>query len=117
MYDFALDADTMFQRSMAKRIQRFVELEFKTADSISYRGYITGLDEDWLQIFDRETSLNIWLNLCQLVSVSETGLTLRDSNLDDETKLLIENFTSAIRKKADQAEESYKNELQGSRSY
>ncbi|WP_267716704.1 hypothetical protein [Streptomyces sp. CoH17] len=109
MVQIALGADEMFQRAVARRVVFGSELLFTTANGREYRGFPTGLDEDWIQITTTADQTAVWLSLQQIVSMEETGKKIKD--FDPVIQEKINKFQGAFKEACIEAHNKYKLEL------
>ena len=93
----SLPADALWQSFMALRVNRNALLKF-TRGNLKVTGYVTGLDEDWLQICTRAGLSTMLISLSGDLVVEETGILLaNDDLLSEEEKKKVLDYSSAIR--------------------
>lgn len=95
----ALVDDQMLERSLAKRIVRRVELKFVCGKS-EYTGFVTGLDDEWIQICTTYKQKCVWLNRMMISEMEETGRTLRTIAESSSVKNKIEGYMQNLTRAA-----------------
>lgn len=90
----------MWQRAMARRASRQIELVFFMIDGSENRGFISGLDKEWVQLTLTETQKAVWLNLVAISRIIETGRGLRELEVSEDAKERIRSFTRTFRNKS-----------------
>lgn len=97
----SLPDDEMWQSFVAIRVVRKSLLEFTTVNGEKVEGFITGIDDDWLQITTRHGLNAVLLHISNISKVMETGqklMSLFESNeysQDDVRK--VEKFSANTR--------------------
>lgn len=96
-FTVALPGDSMWQRAIAKRVVRKVEVSFALLDGTSISGWVTGLDENWLQLTDRRLEMHI-ISLDKVVALTETGFKFHEVDFTPEDRQKFEAFTNRFNK-------------------
>ena len=91
----SLREDQVLQRVVAQKIIRGYALSFKVASGDTLLGFVTGLDEFWIQIWEIATKKLVLLHLANIVSVSETDTSIRD--LDNNSRDTVRGFQTAMK--------------------
>jgi len=95
-----MEDDQMFHRTMIGRIARQKELIVTDSSGTSHQGFITGLDQEWLQLTTTLDQRLVLKNLMNVTSVEETGNTLRSVDVTPEAREAIERYSKTIHMKA-----------------
>lgn len=99
-FTIALEADEGFQKFLARKIALEVELKFSVGRS-TYLGFVTGLDEDWVQITTSDEQRAVLLNISSIDSIEDTGVKLNTASIEVATK--IRGYARSLRAVADTA--------------
>lgn len=100
--NLSLEEDQLFQKFVGRAATKQHEVRFVSLD-LDYVGFVTGLDEDWIQLTLTGTDhkspdrlASTLLRLSNLSAVSETGRTVAD--LSENEAAQVRSFTSLFRK-------------------
>jgi hypothetical protein len=97
---FALGDDRMFLNTLVHRIAKEKEVKLTMIDNVTRIGFITGLDEEWIQITTTEGQHLVLLNIVNISVIEETGQNLREMEISDEEKEAIQSYCLTIFVKA-----------------
>lgn len=101
-FSVALLHDSMFQRVIAKRVVRRSELIFHLLDGTTRQGWVTGLDEKYLQLTDRDLTMQV-VQLDKIVGFAETGTKFYEADFSDYQKRQFESFSNRFRTACEKA--------------
>lgn len=103
---FALRDDRMFLNTLVHRIAKEKEVRIVSIGGVERVGFITGLDEEWLQITTTEQQNLALINIVNIIVLEETGNSLRtmkfsdDEEIDAKIKQAIKTYCMTIYVKA-----------------
>jgi hypothetical protein len=86
--NFALPGDKSFIRVLVVRIMKQKELVFGSMDGDKSRGFVTGLDENWLTLTTTQDQRMKVLNINNLCSMEETGFSLQNVPIEIDDSLI-----------------------------
>ncbi len=98
--DFALPDDTMFINTIILRVAKEKEVTFVTVSGLEHTGFITGIDDEWIQITTTKDRRLVLLNILNVESIEETGKTIRSVDLSREDKERIKKYALTVYVKA-----------------
>ena len=95
----ALKSDSMFQRSLMRTISREQEVKVFTAGSV-YRGFVIGLDEEWLQLTVRQETdwRPVLIQLRLIEAIEQTGSTIH--SLVAEARKTVSQLSKGIKEQS-----------------
>lgn len=99
--DLAMPGDGVWQRALMTRIIREVSVKVSMQTGQIFTGFVTGLDEEYLQLCLLDTQKPVWLARIQITSMEE-GVSLDKANLAPTQKKAIRDFSTKIRAKSQQ---------------
>lgn len=99
-FTIALQGDEGFQRFLARKVILEAELEVGTSGEI-YRGFVTGLDSEWLQITTTKDQDAILLRLGAVEHIRDTGSRL--DSLPSDAASRVRKFARTISRVAEQS--------------
>lgn len=98
-FTISLKRDVVFQKFLAKAILRECEVFFNTLDGESSVGFVTGLDNEWVQISSKERSVDgeyrsVLVQIVAIASFGETGQKLY--KLDEKIQQDVHKWANVI---------------------
>lgn len=84
MDNFALADDHMFLNTLIHRIAKEKEVRFFTIDGTISEGFITGLDEEWIQITTTQNQTLVLINIMNITKIEETGESIKSIIIDKD---------------------------------
>jgi hypothetical protein len=99
-FNLALPADTNFQRQMAKRMKSRTPVEIRMQSGAEHCGWISGLDDDTIQLCSVESFRMIWVFRDHIESVNEHTLKIKLTPFQDEE---LSGYISRMEKNATKA--------------
>lgn len=94
--NLALPGSSMWVKALASCIVRKTELKIHVADGGSYVGFVTGLDEEWMQMTRTRGITPVWLSIAQITSIEDTGRRLQDAFPNKEDQEKVRNLFNAL---------------------
>lgn len=79
----AQPGDMMFERNLSILAAKGKEIEVFDANGGVYRGFTSGLDDEYLQLCMTDDQAHVMLNRSYIVNLIETGLTLEELEFED----------------------------------
>lgn len=100
--ELPLTSDTMWLRTLATRVIKENEVEVYTDSGETHVGYVTGLDEMWLQITTTGKRECVLISIQHIVTIKYPRSTLDKSGLSEQVKSSVRNYSYAFRKTAEE---------------
>jgi hypothetical protein len=86
-FNIALPDDTLFQRAMAKRMRNRLPITVQMMHpELTYSGWISGLDDEWMQLCQVGNFDIVWIQRDQIASISEHTLAIELTEYQKEER-------------------------------
>lgn len=95
-FNIALSGNELLQKFIARRVAKELEVSVTYSTGGEVTGFITGLDEDWLQVTSTRRLSSVLINLSTVGTIQSTGRHLRDLPPRDREK--VKGYLFAIKK-------------------
>lgn len=96
MIKIAYPENQLVQRYIGSRQVQGKELEFFLSDGAIRKGFVTGIDDDSIQITRIPDLTSSLLSIAHIIEISETGLTFND--LPEDQRESAQKFTKIFRR-------------------
>ncbi len=98
--EFALPSSNMFLNTIIQRVAKEKEVIVYTIGGLDRIGFITGLDQEWLQLTTTDEQKLVLIQLLNIDFIEETGNTIRTIKADKEQVAEIKKYAQTIFVKA-----------------
>lgn len=99
----ALENDVVFHRTMVGRIANKKEIRVRDTGGSEEIGFVTGWDEEWLQLTTTVGQCLVLVNILNITTISETSKNLKNVDVSPQARVKIDRYMETVHVKAKKA--------------